>query len=366
MAGIYIHIPFCKIRCIYCDFFSSISSEKKTAYVYAICEELKQRKEYLKEDVETVYFGGGTPSLLCTDDFERIFKTINENYILAENPEITLEANPDDLTPDYLKSIKSLPFNRLSIGIQSLDDEDLLFLNRRHNSQTALNAVKHAKEAGFENISIDLMYGLPKQMPETWTKILCQALELNIQHISAYHLIYEKNTRLYQLWKTGEVREMEEDLSLHLFEILIETLENAGFEHYEISNFSQPGFHSRHNSSYWEGKSYLGVGASAHSFNGSSRSWNENRLDYSEAGRIIEFIDKKTAFNEFILTRLRTRHGISLKELKALFGEEKLLDFSMKAGKYIQTGLLEEITGNYRLTRKGLFISDGIMSELMI
>ena len=365
MAGIYIHIPFCKKRCIYCDFFSSVSMGKKTDYTHTVCKELNLRKDYLSENVETVYFGGGTPSLLSAKDFDQVFDVIRSSYTLSTKPEITLEANPDDLSPEYLESIKHLPFNRLSLGIQSLIDEDLLFLNRRHNTTTAIKAVENAQKAGFKNISIDLIYGLPNQTLKSWEETLRQVLELNIQHISAYHLIYEEGTKLYQLLKTNKTQAIDEELSLRLFELLIDTLEGAGFEQYEISNFARPGLHSRHNSSYWEGKSYLGIGASAHSYNGTSRSWNKNRLDYLGAGQETEMIDFKTAYNEFILTRLRTRKGINPEELKALFGEEKVFRFLKKAEKQFQSELLESGDGNFRLTRKGLFVSDGIMSDLM-
>ena len=365
MAGIYIHIPFCKKRCIYCDFFSSVSTGKRETYIQTICKELVRRKNYSEEKVETIYFGGGTPSLLSETDLEAIFSTIRSNFILADKPEITLEANPDDLSSKYLKSIERLPFNRLSLGIQSLNDEDLSFLNRRHNAKAAIQAVKNAQQAGFENISIDLIYGLPNQTVESWEETLHPLLELNIQHISAYHLIYEEGTKLYQLREANKVQPVNEDLSLRLFEVLIDTLEKSGFEQYEISNFARPGFHSRHNSSYWEGKTYLGIGASAHSFNGTSRSWNASRLDYLETGQETELIDAQTAYNEFILTRLRTRRGINPEELKALFGEEKQSSFLRRAGKYFQMELLENGDGNFRLSRKGLFVSDGIMSDLM-
>ena len=365
MAGIYIHIPFCAKRCIYCDFFSSVSIEKKSAYIDIICKEIEQRKGYLREKVQTIYFGGGTPSLFSAENLNCIIESIRSHFLLDADPEITLEANPDDLTPGYLESITSLPFNRLSIGIQSLCNSELDFLNRRHNAQEAITAVRNAQKANFNNISIDLMYGLPNSTSENWKNTLQQILDLGIQHISAYHLIYEEGTKLYHLWKTGKLRPISEELSLRLFNILIDTLERGGFEHYEISNFARPGFHSRHNSSYWEGKPYLGIGASAHSFNGACRSWNENRLDYSEAGRECELIDDQTAYNEFILTRLRTHRGVDINELQTLFGEEKFVLFERRADKYFQDGLIEKADNSYRLTRKGLFISDSIISDLM-
>ncbi|MDL2322422.1 radical SAM family heme chaperone HemW [Bacteroidales bacterium OttesenSCG-928-A17] len=366
MAGIYIHIPFCKKRCIYCDFFSSVSMKEKPIYIQAVCEELISRRDYLGEKVETIYFGGGTPSLLSKDDFELIFKTIRSNYTVSENPEITLEANPDDLTSEYLGMIEQLPFNRISMGVQSLNEEELRFLNRRHDASRVFSVFKDLKDSkGIKNISVDLIYGLPNQDENTWRETLKQVLELDVRHISAYHLIYEEGTKLYRLWTQQQVRMIEEDLSLRLFEILIDTLESAGFEHYEISNFARPGFHSRHNSSYWEGKPYLGVGASAHSYNGASRSWNSSSLDYWKYPSETEIINTETAYNEFILTRLRTKKGVSPEELKALFGDEKLFGFRRKADKYLEKELLRRVGENYTLSRNGLFISDGIMSDLM-
>ncbi|MDR3340797.1 MAG: radical SAM family heme chaperone HemW [Candidatus Symbiothrix sp.] len=369
MAGIYIHIPFCKKRCLYCDFFSSTNTKGKAAYVAALCRELEDRKDYLQaQAIETVYFGGGTPSLLQAADFEKIFDTIRCYYDL-ESPtiEVTLEANPDDINPGYLQSLNHLPFNRISLGVQSFDEKELQFLNRRHDALSAVSSVRLLQKAGFDNISIDLIYGLPGQNPETWAANLRQAIELNVQHISAYHLIYEEETPLYSLLEQGLTTPVDEETSVQLFEMLIDTLQNAGFEQYEIANFAKSGYHSRHNTAYWTGAHYLGVGASAHSYNGISRQWNKRLTgaEYLSQGIEQEIIDKKTAYNDFIITRLRMMEGIDLHELLAIFGAAQK-DYCLKqAQKYLHEKLLEISNEQLKLTRKGIFVSDGIMRELL-
>ena len=280
MAGIYIHIPFCKRRCIYCDFFSTTQSEKKSTYVRAVCRELEMRKDYLEgEDIETIYLGGGTPSQLFREELEEIFNHIYKVYPVREDAEITLEANPDDLTPEYVAMLRQLPINRISMGIQTFQEETLKLLHRRYTATQAIEAFRRCREAGFRNISIDLMYGLPGETLETWKEDLQQSIALRPEHISAYHLIYEEDTVLWKLREQHQVEEADEDLSVSLFSTLIEQLSEAGYQHYEISNFCLPGLHSRHNSSYWTGKKYLGCGPSAHSFNGVSRQWNVASLD---------------------------------------------------------------------------------------
>jgi oxygen-independent coproporphyrinogen-3 oxidase len=367
MAGIYFHIPFCKQRCSYCDFFSSTQNEKKDNYVDALCKELNERKEYLKEPVKTIYFGGGTPTLSSAADFEKIFHALHFIYGEDSNREITLEANPDDLTFEYLESIKRLPFNRISLGIQSLDDHELQLLNRRHDMQSAIRAVERLQQAGYGNISIDLMYGLPGQNPAIWNKSLQQAIDLQIQHISAYHLTYEEGTPLYKKKKKGSLIPVDEEMSNQLFDILIDRLSAAGFEHYEISNFARSGFQSRHNTSYWNGTHYLGIGASAHSYNGFSRQWNKKTLlpDYWTSDCEVEILDEKTKYNDFVITRLRTMKGIDLSELAALFDESQKTYCLQQAQKPIAYGLLQCEDNYLRLTRKGIFVSDGIMSDLM-
>ncbi|MDR0412994.1 MAG: radical SAM family heme chaperone HemW [Dysgonamonadaceae bacterium] len=370
MAGIYLHIPFCKTRCTYCDFFSSTNRNGKGEYIEALCTELHTRNDYLKgQPVETVYFGGGTPSQLEAKDFDRLFDTLYACRYLSvpADCEVTLEANPDDISREYLRSIRHLPFNRISLGIQSFDDRELQRLNRRHNAQSAVRAVGLCKEAGFTNISIDLMYGLPGQTPDAWRKNVRQAIEQQVQHISAYHLTYEEGTGLHKQMTQGRIRPVDEESSVEMFEALIDRLAEAGFEQYEISNFARPGYRSRHNSAYWSGAHYLGIGAAAHSYNGTSRQWNAKAAgaDYLNHPPEREIINEKTANNDFIITRLRTTAGLNTGEIRDLFGAEEKDSCLKKAAKYLNAGTLE-LTGNrLRLTRKGLFLSDGIMSELM-
>ena len=373
MAGIYIHIPFCKRRCIYCDFFSTTQSEKKSAYVRALCRELEMRRDYVEgEEIETIYLGGGTPSQLTEEELKAIFSSIYHIYKVKEDAEITLEANPDDLTPEYVAMLRQLPVNRISMGIQTFQEETLMLLHRRHTAAQAIEAFRRCREAGFRNISIDLMYGLPGENLETWMQDLRQAIDLRPEHISAYHLIYEENTVLWKLREQHQVEEADENLSVSLFETLIDRLKEAGYQHYEISNFCMPGLHSRHNSSYWTGKKYLGCGTSAHSFNGVSRQWNvaslegyikgveEGELDYE-----VEELDLYTRYNDYVLTSIRTCWGMSMSKLRSEFGEE-LYRYCMRMAKpHEDQGVLENREGVLRLTRKGIFVSDGIMSDLM-
>ena len=373
MAGIYIHIPFCKRRCIYCDFFSTTQSEKKAEYVHALVRELEMRKDYVgNEEMETIYLGGGTPSQLSQEELEEIFTYIYKVYKVTLDAEITLEANPDDLTPEYVSMLRKLPINRISMGIQTFQEETLKLLHRRHTAQQAIEAFKRCREAGFKNISIDLMYGLPGETLETWKQDLQQAIDLHPEHISAYHLIYEEDTALWKLREEHQVEEADEDLSLTLFKTLIEGLTKAGYQHYEISNFCLPGLHSRHNSSYWTGKKYLGCGPSAHSFNGVSRQWNVASLSaYIDGIRQrkpdfeVEELDLYTRYNDFVLTSIRTCWGMSLSHLRSMYGEE-LYRYCLRMAKpHLEQGVLEISEDILKLTRKGIFISDGIMSDLM-
>ncbi|MDR0892012.1 MAG: radical SAM family heme chaperone HemW [Mediterranea sp.] len=372
MAGIYIHIPFCKSRCVYCDFYSTTRGTLKTSYVQALCHELAMRKDYLDQPVETLYFGGGTPSLLAEADWRQIFTTLQAEYGLEHCQEITLEANPDDLTPTYLEMLTRFPFNRISIGIQTFDDATLRVLNRRHDARTAIDAVRRCEEAGFRHISIDLMYGLPGETEERWAADLRQAIDLRVEHISAYHLIYEEGTPLYRLLQQHRVEEVGEDSSLRFFTMLIDTLHAAGYEHYEISNFCLPGRYSRHNTSYWQGIPYLGCGTAAHSFNGSSREWNVSDIDLYikgiETGERVfetETLNPTIRYNEFIITTMRTRWGTPLAKLKEDFGEGRLEYCLRMAEPYVQAGKLEERDGALCLTRAGIFVSDSIMSDLL-
>ena len=373
MAGIYIHIPFCKRRCIYCDFFPTTRSEEKSTYVHALCQELEMRKDYLEgEEIETIYLGGGTPSQLSEDELKEISTYIYKVYSVSPDAEITLEANPDDLTPEYVAMLRQLPINRISMGIQTFQEETLKLLHRRHTAQQAIEAFKRCREAGFQNISIDLMYGLPGETLDTWKEDLEQAIALHPEHISAYHLIYEEGTILWKLREQRQVEEADEDLSLTLFSTLINELTTAGYQHYEISNFCLPGLHSRHNSSYWTGKKYLGCGPSAHSFNGNSRQWNvaslEKYIRGIQEGKPdfeIEELDLYTRYNDFVITSIRTCWGMSLSRLRSEYGEE-LYRYCLRMAKpHLNEGVLEISEDVLKLTRKGIFISDGIMSDLL-
>ena len=373
MAGIYLHIPFCKRRCIYCDFYSTTMDGRKDEYISALCHELSMRQHYLEDErIKTIYWGGGTPSQLEERHFRTVFDTLARHYELQPDAEITLEANPDDLTPAYIHMLRRLPFNRISIGIQTFDDETLRLLHRRHTAAQAIDAVRRCQDAGFENISIDLMYGLPKESLQSWEHDLCQAISLHVQHLSAYHLIYEEGTELWRLRRQHRVEEVDEDSSLAFFNLLMDKMKQAGFEHYEISNFALPGRYSRHNSSYWDGTKYMGCGAAAHSFNGVSRQWNIASLELYIKGiregtipAEIEQLDVHTRYNDRIITAIRTSKGLLLPALEKEFGKE-LHDFCLRnARPYLSQGKLTIENDWLRLTRAGIFISDGIMSDLL-
>ncbi|RHO69295.1 coproporphyrinogen III oxidase family protein [Parabacteroides sp. AF48-14] len=373
MAGLYIHIPFCAKRCLYCDFFSNTDMKFREPYVDAVIREMELRQEYIgQEPLETIYFGGGTPSQLQAGDFKRIFDAAARLFDTTSCREITLEANPDDMTPEYVASLRDLPFNRVSMGVQSFQEKDLRFLNRRHDREQALRAVDRCKENGIRNISIDLIYGLPGQTPDEWESNLDEAIRLDIPHISAYHLIYEEGTALYKLLEAGKVTPVEEELSVSFFSTLINKLTEAGYLHYEISNFARPGCFSRHNSSYWTGKKYLGIGPSAHSYNGESRQWNVSSLPlYLKAIAAgtpdveIEKLDLNTRYNDFIITGLRTMWGIRLSDIREQFGEEKQAYLERQAAVYLRRGLLIRENDTLTLSKEGIFISDGIMSDLL-
>lgn len=373
MAGIYIHIPFCKTRCVYCDFYSTTRNDLKPRYIDAVCKELTMRRDYLQgEAVRTVYFGGGTPSQLEEEDFRLVFDTLSDIYGLDACEEITLEANPDDLTEDYVTILRRLPFNRISMGIQTFNDATLRLLNRRHNALQAIEAVSRCRRHGFHNISIDLIYGLPGETDERWERDLQQAVALDVEHISAYHLTYEEGTPLHQMLQDHQVNEVDEDSSVRFFTTLMDILSAAGYEHYEISNFCKPSLHSRHNTSYWQGIPYLGCGPSAHSFDGHSREWNIASLEkyISAIGEKKRSYEKEelsltTCYNEYIMTSLRTRRGIDLPTLTTRFGQT-LSDYcTSMAVPYLKSGKLEQQDNRLRLTRKGIFVSDGIISDLM-
>ncbi|WP_299578470.1 radical SAM family heme chaperone HemW [uncultured Sunxiuqinia sp.] len=372
MAGIYIHIPFCKTKCHYCDFYKSTDFGAKTDFLGALKQEIAERKNELQnEAIASIYFGGGTPSVLKIEEINDILTLVGEHYQLAEDVEITLEANPDDLSEAFLEGLKTTIINRLSIGTQSFNDHDLKSMNRRHNSRQALTSIRAAQEAGFQNISIDLIYGLPNQTLADWEANIDQALALNVQHISAYHLTYHEGTVFYDYLKKGKIKELPDELSLEQFKHLLSRLEEAGFEQYEISNFARNAAYSRHNKAYWERKKYLGFGPSAHSFDHQSRRWNvsslrkylqamEQKLPYWET----EILSEQDQYNDYMITSLRTKWGISTEYLTQNFAAKYVQHFQKEAEKYVASKHLSCENKVYKLSVEGLFISDKIMEEL--
>lgn len=373
MAGIYIHIPFCKSRCIYCGFYSTTLLDLRKKYINAVCREMELRKNYIREPFSTIYLGGGTPSLLDEAELTKLFLYINNVYDVDRNAEITMECNPDDITPEFTNMLSRLPINRVSMGAQTFADSRLRLLHRRHNSDEVKHAVKLLREAGIKNISIDLMFGFPDESLSQWKEDISAALALNIEHISAYSLMYEEDTPLWKMLDTGKVKEIDEELSLTMFKELVCQLTDAGYEHYEISNFARPGYRSRHNSSYWHQVPYIGLGAAAHSFDLNSRQWNVADLKlYIEEinnGTIPmerEELDNDTTFNDIITTALRTSDGIDLNAMETRLGKRYRNTLISAAGKHIEQGLLEIRHDRLRLTSEGIFISDMVMSDLMI
>ncbi len=373
MAALYLHIPFCASRCSYCDFYSQCNTSLENSFVAALSSELELRKdEAAQQALDTIYFGGGTPSQLQIQSIEQIFATIAKHYQICPDAEITFEANPDDLNPEYLQGLKQLPINRISMGVQSFDDSELKLLGRRHSAQQVQKAVEGIRAIGIDNISLDLIYGIPGQSLEGWQQSLEQCIALKPKHISAYHLIYEEGTLLSRLRDAGTLTEVEEEHSLRFFDRLIDRLRAAGYEQYEISNFARPSYRSRHNSKYWQGLAYMGLGPSAHSFDGSTiRSYNPPSLqDYIkglEAGeeiRIFETLSKTDRYNELIMTGLRKSEGIELNELEQTFGKEALQHCLQQAQSFIDRGLLVSSQGRLQLSRRGLFLSDSIMAAL--
>lgn len=373
MAGIYIHIPFCKSRCIYCGFYSTTLLDLRKKYINAVCREMELRKNYIREPFSTIYLGGGTPSLLDEAELTQLFLYINNVYDVDRNAEITMECNPDDITPEFTNMLSRLPINRVSMGAQTFADSRLCLLHRRHNSDEVKHAVKLLREAGIKNISIDLMFGFPDESLSQWKEDISAALALNVEHISAYSLMYEEDTPLWKMLDTGKVKEIDEELSLAMFKELVRQLTDAGYEHYEISNFARPGYRSRHNSSYWHQVPYIGLGAAAHSFALNSRQWNVADLKlYIEKinNGIIpmerEELDNDTTFNDIITTALRTSDGIDLNAMETRLGKRYRNTLISAAGKHIEQGLLEIRHDRLRLTAEGIFISDMVMSDLMI
>ena len=374
MAGIYIHIPFCKQACHYCDFHFSTSLRNKEALVDAICKEIELRKDYLNtKELSTIYFGGGTPSLLSSADLEKIFKAIGKHFTIASGAEITLEANPDDLTKTKTDELKASGINRLSIGIQSFLDEHLVLMNRSHTSEQAIEAVKNAKKSGIHNMSIDLIYGLPNLSPEKWQHNLKQAFSLDVSHLSAYCLTIEKKTALNRFVENKTITLPEEPIVLEQFETLMEQTGKNGFIHYEISNFGKEGMFAKHNSNYWKSEQYLGVGPSAHSYDGKSRQWNiaNNALyikgiESEEPTFEKEELTEANKFNEYIMTGLRTIWGIDMEHVKTTFGRRIMNKLLNETKEYMDAGYMQQNGENVTLTQKGKFLADKIASDLFI
>ncbi len=372
MKGLYIHVPFCKCRCVYCDFYSTTGgAEMRRRYVDALCAELRERRLYAGEAVlSSVYLGGGTPSQLGGDELFDIFSAIDQYYTLLPDAEITLEANPDDVTDDFIAALQRTPVNRISLGVQSLSDERLVFLRRRHSAAQARDAVERLRKAGYDNISIDLIYGLPNQDVKDWESDLRAALALPVAHLSAYALIYEEGTVLDNLRRRGEVAEATDETSLAMFETLMNIAADKGFEHYEISNFALSGRRARHNASYWTGLPYLGCGPGAHSFDGLNRHHNLPDLNayIAQPGNPVqeeEELSLDERFNDRILTALRTSDGLRMAQIEAEYPSSYHAALLRAAHPYIERGQLTLADGILRLTRSGIFVSDLVMSDLM-
>ena len=358
MAGLYIHIPFCKSRCLYCDFFSTTLLKRQEAYISAVCQEISQRLSELQEPIETVYIGGGTPSTLPISYLTRIASVLHPFRFR----EVTMELNPGDATEEYVRALREIGINRLSIGIQSFQEKLLRLIGRRHNAAQAIEAVQMAQKAGFDNISIDLMYALPTQTMAQWKADIETAINLHVQHISSYGLMYKEGTAITQMLNNGEIEAIDEDLENDMYDFLCERLQQAGFSHYEVSNFALPGYESQHNSSYWNGTPYLGVGAGAHSYIGNVRSWNPNDLEAYirgiENGKLVresETLTDEDRYNEHIMLALRTRQGIPRTDIKADIDH------------FLEAEVLRETKdGHIVATQQGLHILNVIIEELMI
>ena len=373
MAGIYIHIPFCKQACHYCDFHFSTSMKRKEEIVLALIREIQLRKnEFQEEIIETIYFGGGTPSVLTNAEILSLIEAVYQNFEVTEKPEITLEANPDDLSEERIIALSKTPINRLSIGIQSFFESDLKLMNRAHNSDEAQKSLAIATKY-FDNISVDLIYGIPGLTNEMWLENIETALRFGIPHISSYALTVEPKTALQKLIQTGKITAPKDDVAQDHFEILVRTLTDNGFIHYELSNFGKPDYFSQNNSSYWLGKKYLGIGPSAHSFDGKSRSWNmANNMLYLKsisADKLpheVEILTQQDRYNEYVMTGLRTIWGVSLERIEKEFGKDYLNYLLNQADKFLIDGLLSITENVMTTTAKGKFLADGIASDLFL
>ena len=382
MAGIYIHVPFCASRCIYCGFYTTTTLSSQDRLVRALCSELDVRRDYLLDKaaptspimIDTIYLGGGTPSQLSQENLLRLFDAIYNKveqvptFHISPTAEVTMECNPDDLTPQFAQTIAHLPVNRVSMGVQTFSDERLNFLRRRHKATDIEPAIQRLRQVGIGNISIDLIFGFPKQTVNEWATDLQKAIELDVEHISAYSLMYEEGTPLFRLLEQQRVSEIADSQSLDMFNLLVDTLTTNHYEHYEISNFAREGFRSRHNASYWQGIPYLGLGPSAHSYDGNSRQWNVSNLrkymDAIENGTVPmekETLDEDTKYNDWITTALRTKEGLDLNLLSEAHREYLL----RAAEPHLKEGNLVLTNNNIALSRAGIFISDSVMSDLV-
>lgn len=371
MAGIYVHIPFCQSRCIYCGFYSTTMVHLQKDYVDALISELNMRRNYVnQQEIRTIYIGGGTPSILSSSELTRLCNALSE-YAGEHVEEFTMECNPDDVTVELANTIRELGINRVSMGVQTFSDSRLSFLHRRHKAEDAKNAVEIFRDAGIDNISIDLMFGFPGETLDEWREDILHAVSLNVKHISAYSLMYEEGTPLFKLLEENRIHEIDEGLSKDMYEMLIDTLESHGFEQYEISNFARKGYRSRHNSNYWRSIPYIGIGSAAHSFNINSRQWNVSDIRLymdsvkEKSSKYIEQIEHLTdeeKYNDLITTALRTKEGICINTLSPRYSEYIL----SSAKKNIENGNLL-LEGDYlHLTRKGLYISDNVMVDLIM
>ena len=374
MAGIYIHIPFCKKLCYYCDFYHIISSGDISGFIDALIKEATLRQPYLyDETISTIYFGGGTPSVFSVRDLEKILNIIKKLFRQEKECEITMELNPDDVNAEYLRGLKDLNINRISLGVQSWRDTDLKMLNRRHDAKGANKSLHEVFNAGFENVTIDLIYGIPGMKVTDWASNLDIAFSFDIKHLSAYHLTIEPGTVFGKMKESGHFIEIDEEDSTNQFQVLLEKSEKAGFIQYEISNFGKPGYFSVHNTNYWRQVNYIGLGPSAHSFNGYSRQWNVrdlkkyiNSINEGKPFFEKEELDIKTRFNEYIMTSLRTMWGIDLEYVERIFEKEGYDYVVNLAGKFKSYGLLIQDKNTLVLSNQGKMISDNIISEFMM
>lgn len=374
MSSLYIHIPYCKQKCTYCNFYFKTNQKDKNKLVKSLVKEISLTKNYLKDNkLKSLYFGGGTPSLMSKESLDLIFRNIQQYYQVNSETEITIECNPEDLTIEKLKDLKKIGFNRLSIGIQSFKDEDLVFMNRNHDRNQAINSVKNAKIAGFKNVSIDLIFSLPNQSLKDWNENLKIAFELDIQHISSYSLTIEEKTRLKYLIDKNKLTELADVESSNHFRLLVDECKKRGFIQYEISNFGKRDYFSTHNSNYWIGSEYLGIGPSAHSYNGKSRRWNissNSKYIHSINNNIIPLIEEKLTssekFNDYIMTSLRTIWGTDLIFVKKIFGYNIYSNLNSQIQKWIISEDVYQEKNKIYLTTKGKFISDSICSDLFI